>query len=163
MRKIAVAAVFLLALTGCASISPYGNYLGESVDVNQDQLAAEAVNQLVTLYPPAKVRLELQQPTPDAFGMALVKGLRERGYAVLEFNPKAAKAATSSAPASTAKPLTPSAPSASQTWPLRYVVDQAGSLNLYRLTLMVGSQSVTRPYVHQNGELTAVGYWVRRE
>lgn len=151
MRKIAIAAVLAL-LVGCATTGPYGNYLGESTNVDQYQLATEVVQQLVTLYPPAKVRLELQQPTPDAFGVALVKGLRESGYAVLEFNPNA--------PQETHPPSA----SASQTLPLRYVVDQAGGTsNLYRLTLMVGTQSITKAYLYQDGALASAGYWVRKE
>ncbi len=160
MRNIAIGTVFALALTGCATTGPYGNYLGESTDVDQNQLAGEAVKQLVTLYPPAKVRLELQQPTPDAFGAALIKDLRESGYAVLEFDPKAAKATT---PATPEAPIEQPAPSASQTQPLRYVIDQAGIPNMYRLILMVGAQSITRPYLYQDGALAPAGYWVRKE
>jgi hypothetical protein len=46
---------------------------------------------------------------------------------------------------------------------LRYVLDQAGDSNLYRLTLMVGNQSITRPYLAQNGTFAPAGYWVRKE
>jgi hypothetical protein len=35
------------------------------------------------------------------------------------------------------------------------VLDQAGDSNLYRLTLMVGNQSITRPYLAQDGTLRA--------
>lgn len=155
MRKIAFIAVLALALTGCATTSPYGNYL-QSATVDQQKLASEAVKQLATLWPPAKTRFELQQATPDAFGAGLVKELRESGYALLEFNPEAAKAKASAeaveAPASATKAL-----------PLRYVLDQAGTSNLYRLTLTVGNQSITRPYLEQDGALVPAGYWVRKE
>ena len=97
MRKIAFVAVLALALTGCATTSPYGNYL-QSATVDQQKLAGEAVKQLATLWPPAKTRFELQQATPDTFGAGLVKELRESGYAILEFNPEAAKAKAATAP-----------------------------------------------------------------
>jgi hypothetical protein len=45
--------------------------------------------------------------------------------------------------------------------PLRYVLDQADSL--YRLTLLVGVQSISRPYVAENGTAQPAGYWARRE
>lgn len=166
MRKIVSAALLALALSGCATTSPYGNYLAEPARVNQAQLATEAVNQLVELYPPARSRFELQQPTPDAFGQSLVKGLRDSGYAVLELEPKPARTTateTSAAPAATEQDPIVSVPSPTQTYPLRYVVDNAGDSNLYRLTLLVGTQSLTRPYLHQNGELLPAGYWVRKE
>ena len=84
-------------LTGCATTGQYGNFVPPTAAVDQQQLAREAVQQLAVLYPPAKTRLELQQATPDAFGQALVLTLRERGYALLEFNPASAKAQATAA------------------------------------------------------------------
>nr|BCU00828.1 conjugal transfer protein TrbH [uncultured bacterium] len=160
MRKIAFVAVLALALTGCATTSPYGNYL-QSATVDQQKLAGEAVKQLATLWPPAKTRFELQQATPDAFGAGLVKELRESGYALLEFNPEAAKAKASAS--TEAAPAVEAPASATKALPLRYVLDQAGTSNLYRLTLTVGNQSITRPYLEQDGALVPAGYWVRKE
>ena len=57
----------------------------------------------------------------------------------------------------------PATTAASGGLPLRYVLDQAGDSNLYRLTLMVGNQSITRPYLAQNGTFAPAGYWVRKE
>jgi hypothetical protein len=159
MRKFILSAALALAVAGCAT-SPYGNFLGETASVDQHQLAGEAVKRLVSLYPPAKMRFELQQATADVFGTALVKGLRERGYAVLELDPKAASSASK---AQKEAALVQPAPSAAQTLPLRYVVDQAGGANLYRLTLIVGEQTITRPYLYQDGALAAAGYWARKE
>jgi len=153
MRKIAFVAVLALALTGCATTSPYGNYL-QSATVDQQKLAGEAVKQLATLF-------ELQQATPDAFGAGLVKELRESGYALLEFNPEAAKAKASAS--TEAAPAVEAPASATKALPLRYVLDQAGTSNLYRLTLTVGNQSITRPYLEQDGALVPAGYWVRKE
>ena len=145
MRKIIFAALFVIALGGCATTGQYGNFVPPTATVDQQQLAV--------LYPPAKTRLELQQATPDAFGQALVLTLRERGYALLEFNPASAKAQATAA----SEPASPAA------LPLRYVLDQAGDSNLYRLTLLVGHQSITRPYLVQDGSFAPAGYWVRKE
>ena len=151
MRKIIIAALFALTLAGCATTGQYGNFVPAAA--NQQQIATDAVQQLATLYPPAKTRFELHQATPDAFGLALVNTLRERGYALLEFSPAdQAKASAATAPAGAPAAL-----------PLRYVLDQAGTTNLYRLTLLVGNQSITRPYLAQNGTFAPAGYWVRKE
>ena len=149
MRKLIIAALFALTLAGCATTGQYGNFVPAAA--GQQQIATDAVQQLATLYPPAKTRFELHQATPDAFGVALVNTLRERGYALLEFNP-ADKAQASAAPAE-----------ASGALPLRYVLDQAGTSNLYRLTLLVGSQSITRPSLEENGTFAPAGYWARKE
>jgi hypothetical protein len=106
------------------------------------------LQQLATLYPPAKTRFELQQPTPDVFGQSFVKSLRERGYALLEFDPARAKAQV---------------PAETPGLPVRYVLDQGGDSKLYRLTLMVGNQSISRPYLAQGSTLAPAGYWVRKE
>jgi hypothetical protein len=149
MRRISLPALTTLTivLTGCAT-SPYGNYLN-SASVDQQKLAREAVQQLATLWPPAKTRLELKQSAQDAFGVALTKGLRERGYAVMEFNPKQ---------------TAPSYASDAHVLPLCYLLNQvkSGTPNLYQLTLLVGTESITRPYLEQNGTVVP-GYWTHKE
>ena len=146
--------------TFATTSSQYGNF-AQSAALDQEVLATDAVQQLATLYAPARTRLELQQPTPDAFGQALVKTLRDKGYALLEYAPAGA---STQAPASAASQASaPATTAASGGLPLRYVLDQAGDSNLYRLTLMVGNQSITRPYLAQNGTFAPAGYWVRKE
>ncbi|WP_367903547.1 conjugal transfer protein TrbH (plasmid) [Xanthomonas oryzae pv. oryzicola] len=160
MRKIVSLALLALGLGGCATTSsPYGNFV-QSAALDQQKLATDAVQQLATLYAPARTRLELQQPTPDPFGQALVKSLRDKGYALLEYAPAGAPA---QAPASAAQPSAPATTAAPGGLPLRYVLDQAGDSNLYRLILMVGNQSITRPYLAQNGTFVPAGYWARKE
>ena len=71
MRKIVSLALCALALGlgGCATTSQYGNFV-QSAALDQQKLATDAVQQLATLYAPARTRLELQQPTPDPFGFS---------------------------------------------------------------------------------------------
>lgn len=153
--RCVIAMVGALILAGCATtVPPYGNYLQSRPEV-QHKLADEAVKQLSALWPPARTRFALQQPTADAFGEALVKGLRESGYALEEFSPGAALvrgAEGSTVAGESSRPL-----------PLSYVLDAAGEAMLYRLTLKIGAQSLTRPYRLQDDVLVPVGYWVKKE
>ena len=154
MRKLLGHAplLFLLAgLAGCTSIEPYGNFLGANAPATlNEKLAADTVKQLTVLYPPASTRFDLGQPTPDAYGSALVESLRIKGYAILEFEPDEAAPAGNS---DTARPGLS----------LRYVLDAPASTNLYRVTVMVGSQSLSRAYVAQNDTVAPAGAWVRKE
>ncbi|MCW5321905.1 conjugal transfer protein TrbH [Verminephrobacter aporrectodeae subsp. tuberculatae] len=152
MRKTLFPALLALALGGCAAApvnGGYGNFV-QSDALDQQKLAADAVQQLAALYAPAQMRLELQQPTPDPFGQTLVRLLRDKGYALVEFAPSAV----------TTPPPAPTTPGG---LPLRYLLDQARDSNLYRLTLVVGTQSITRPYLEKNGGLVPAGYWTRQE
>jgi len=154
MRKLVGHAplLFLLAgLAGCASIEPYGNFLGANAPATlNEKLAADTVKQLTVLYPPASTRFDLGQPTPDAYGSALVESLRIKGYAILEFEPD--EAASADNPNTAGPGLS-----------LRYVLDAPASTNLYRVTVMVGSQSLSRAYVAQNDTVAPAGAWVRKE
>jgi hypothetical protein len=154
MRKLLGLAplMFLLAgLAGCASIETYGNFLGANAPATlNEKLAADTVKQLTVLYPPASTRFDLGQPTPDAYGSALVESLRIKGYAILEFEPDEA--------ASVDNPDT-----ARSGLSLRYVLDAPASTNLYRVTVMVGAQSLSRAYVAQNETVAPAGAWVRKE
>jgi len=141
MRKLLGLAplMFLLAgLAGCASIEPYGNFLGANAPATlNERLATDTVKQLTVLYPPASTRFDLGQPTPDTYGSALVESLRIKGYAILEFEPDEAAQADNP--------------------------DNPNSTNLYRVTVMVGSQSLSRAYVAQNDTVAPAGAWVRKE
>lgn len=151
-KRVGVICVLALALglAGCGTTGGYGNHVQAGAEA-QRKLAGEAAEELATLWPPARTRWEMKQATPDVFGAALVKGLRDKGYAIVEFNPSAQT-----------PPVAP-APTRATVLPLRYVLDHAGDGNLYRLVLMVGTQSLTRAYVEQDGALMPAGYWVRKE
>jgi hypothetical protein len=144
MRHAAGSLLCALGLAGCAATpAPYGNFVREGPAGYDRTVAEDGVRQLAAIYPPANTRFELQQPTPDAFGKLLTASLRAKGYAVRE--------SAASGSAATAAPALP----------LRYVLDQASGL--YRITLHVGSQSLTRAYLAQNGALQPAGAWVRKE
>ncbi|MBB1602620.1 MULTISPECIES: TrbH Mating pair formation protein [Burkholderiales] len=155
MRKTAFLALLVVGLAGCATTAPstYGNFTQSAPAAFNQTMADDAAKQLVAVYPPASTRFDLQHATPDAFGSSLVESLRAKGYALLEFKP--------AAPASAASAATDATATAGK--PLRYILDQAES-NLYRVTLLVGNQSLTRAYsAAQNGTLYPAGAWVRKE
>jgi hypothetical protein len=143
--------LLVVGLAGCAAqqASMYGNFLGNAPVEFQQPLVDAAVQQLAALYPPGRTRFDLQQATPDAFGLALVAALRAKGYGLQEFKPAAAT--VQAQPAETGGQ------------PLAYLLDQAAGADLYRLTLVLGNQSLSRVYVAQQGRLQPAGAWVRKE
>ena len=143
MRQITLAALLAMALAGCASTAPYGNFATHPPAGLEERIAADTVKQLVTLYPPARTRFHLGQSTPDAYGSALVEALRAKGYALVEFK----EAAPATAPGLS----------------LHYVLDAVASPNLYRVTVMVGQKSLSRAYLAQNNRVAPAGAWVRKE
>ena len=147
MRNITVT-VLLTCLAGCATEKPgNGNFIQAEPTAYSAKLVSDSVQQLVKVFPPAKTRFDLAQPTPDAFGTMLVASLRGKGYALREFDAAPAAKAKESEPLIT----------------FRYTVDQLGEFNLYRVTLLVGDQSLTRAYQARNGALLPAGSWMHKE
>ena len=167
MRKFTLPgqqSIQVVGLAGClATSSPYGNFVQDPPAGYDRTVAEDAARQLAVVYPPANTRVELQQATPDAFGRLLTASLRAKGYAIREFTPSPAArdgaARGEGGVASGANNPVRAAP----VLPLRYVLDRAADGNLYRVTLMVGEQSLARAYVAQHGALHPAGAWMRRE
>jgi len=155
MRDIVCTLLCALGLAGCASTpAPYGNFIGEAPAGYDLIVAQDAARQLAAIYPPAHTRFELQQATADAFGTRLTASLRARGYAVREAVPSPA-----AQDGSAGKEQNPAA--AAPALRLRYVLDRAA--DLYRVTLEIGEQSMSRAYLAQNDALRPAGTWVRKE
>lgn len=132
--------VIVLLIAGCAVKTAQNfNFAPMLTPVEQQQIVSDTVKKLTELYLPAKTRLNFQA-TEDTFGISLVHDLRDQGYAIEE------QALNS-----------PNDPSSQQ---LRYILDQAD--DLYRITVMIGSDSLSRPYSQENGVLTAAGCWVHK-
>ncbi|MDP5168588.1 conjugal transfer protein TrbH [Pseudomonas syringae] len=153
MRKLLIASALVSLLAGCAANSPYGNYSKAPAAVDR-AMATDTVAHLVKFYPPALTRWNIMQPGEDAYGKALVELLRARGYSVMEFAPD-------SAAKEQASPQKPSALGVD----LRYVVDSLAPVaDMYRVTIFVGSQPISRAYLpQQNGTVSAAGSWARKE
>ena len=155
MRHSACSLLCVLGLAGCAAPpTPYGNFVREGPTGYDRTVAEDGVRQLAAVYPPANTRFELQQATPDAFGKLLTASLRAKGYAVRESGASPIAQGPVARGEGSAANIAPALP-------LRYVLDQASGL--YRITLHVGSQSLTRAYLAQNGALQPAGAWVRKE
>jgi type IV secretion system protein TrbH len=159
MRKLAIIALVSLlggTITGCGLTAYYEQttVVAPSVPVDLNEtIVADTIKQLITLYPPASTRFDLAQPTTDAYGAKLLPWLRVSGYALSEFVP--------AAPANGTNPngTVVSSPGLS----LRYILDAPDGLNLYRVTLVIGSQSLSRAYLVQNQTVSPAGAWSRKE
>ena len=152
MSKITFIVLLLVGLSGCVTTqSRYGNFLPPTSAAYNKTMAEDALKQLLILYPPASTRFDLQQTTPDTFGITLVESMRAKGYALMEIKPELPAQRNSEAQ----NPPTGLS--------LRYVLDQVNSLNLYRVTLLVGNQSMTRAYLVQDRTVHPAGLWSRKE
>lgn len=147
LRRLASIALMILAgMSGCATKTPSSGNLVTNAPTNfLATLATDAALQITHIFPPAKTRLALQQPANDPFGTILINDLRAKGYALQE---NAASV-----------PL----PSATNTLQLHYLVDQTQENGLYRTTLQIGEQTLSRAYVLNNGALSPAGAWSRKE
>jgi len=147
MRQLTLPALLVMALAGCASTAPYGNFATHPPAGLEQKIAVDTAKQLVALYPPARTRFHLGQPTPDAYGSALVEALRAKGYALVEVKTSPQETAPATAPGLS----------------LHYVLDAVASPNLYRVTVTVGQKSLSRAYLAQNNRVAPAGAWVRKE
>lgn len=136
MKKLSVLLLAML-LSSCASMR-YGNFtpLAQGRDV---YLAQDATSQLMRVYPPAQNTFCISQKVRDNFGINLIQEMRKRGYGVNE----------NSCPKQKAN--------------FFYVVDEIKSSNLYRVSLYVGLQSLSRVYVKTNEKLLPVSAWSHKE
>lgn len=142
MRNLLIAAT-LACLAGCVS-KPYGNYAPQADAMVSRVMVADTVAQLVAIFPPARMRLNVIQETPDRFGQNLVTSLRSRGYAVMEY------------PASAEQP-------ARGALPLSYVVDSPADAAVFRVTVRVGRQTLSRAYASRPEGVYPAGVWARKE
>lgn len=136
MKKLSVLLLSVL-LSSCASVR-YGNFTNVSA-ARDVYLAQDAVSQLTRIYPPAKNTFYIRQKICDGFGLKLVQMMRKKGYGVVE-NPM---------PRSKAN--------------FFYVVDETEPGHLYRVSLYLGSQILSRGYADARGKLTPVSPWSHKE
>ena len=145
MNRLFVTFFFLSSLSGCATVrndhftTAVPSELGNS-------LAADAIKQLQTLYPPAHTKFNIGQPVPktDSFGTSLVFLMREKGYAV--------QTVDSTQPA--------------EGLSTHYTVDKPASslfTGLYRVQLTLGKAILTRAYTAGNNMAIPAGAWAKME
>jgi hypothetical protein len=147
MRTTAL--LLLGALAGCATGSnpaSHGSFATANPAIDK-KIADDVGKKLVALYPPAVTRFELQHAATDPFGASLVATLRAQGYALQEHK---------SAPM-------PGSDGKGGNRAMSYVFDQPAETDLYRLTLRIDAQSLSRVYQAKDGNVVPAGYWVRKE
>lgn len=124
-------------MSGCARLD-YGNFTHAPMGA-YELMAKDAAAQIGYLYPPAKNKFYLSQKIRDPFGIKLIELLRQKGFGVIE------------------KSTTPSGPN------FFYVVDEPVARHLYRVSVYIGDQSLSRAYGIHNGVLIPVSPWSRKE
>lgn len=153
-RGLSVLLIFVLS--SCVkTMAPYGNFAGNPVALDE-KIARDTIKQMVAIYPPAKTRFDLKQiiSDSDAFGTALVNGLRNKGYAVFEFNP-GQKKSNKAAIGEQTKGITGI--------DLRYLLDRHNISDMYHVLVMAGNQSLSRAYIVEKGAIFPAGAWVMKE
>ena len=156
MRCLPLVAVAALSLLGCASAPPpaeHGYFFdaAAATPAFAQTVADDAVKKLAALHAPAHTLLQLLRPMQDDFGAALTTALRSAGYAIAE--PVAVAAVnTSGNPA-----VQPGATS------LAYIVDRQTELGLWRLTLLLNGQPLSRLYRLDGGAAVPASHWIRKE
>ncbi len=136
MKKVSILLLVML-LSSCANMR-YGNFT--NVSQGKDiYLAKDAVSQLTRVYPPARNTFCISQKICDGFGINLVHEMRKKGYGVIEkVHPK-------------------------QKANFFYVVDETEPGRLYRVSLYIGSQTLSRMYTKTNGKLVPISPWSYKE
>lgn len=161
MQRLALVLWVGLLFAGCVSPAPYGYAVNGTVPSPLlERLAQETVTRMEDLYSPAHTRLALTHPATDPYGLALIEALRQKGYGVRE-----SRVTTRTTLSIRADRQTPDEPVMNQDEgiPLRYVVDGPFEPSLYRLTVFIGNQSLSRVYRLDDQMLAQAGAWVRKE
>lgn len=135
MQKLTILFLTLL-LSSCASLH-YGNFTQASSS-RDIFLAQDAASQLTRVYPPAQNIFCIGQKLSDGFGMALIHKMREKGYGIMEHCPK-------------------------QKANFFYVVDEIKQSSLYRVSLYIGSQTLSRVYVKTKEQLLPFSPWSHKD
>ncbi len=147
-HPIFILMLILWLLSGCAT-TQYGNYVQNDSSTHNKVMASDAAYQLLQHYPPASTKFELQHVAEDSFGAAFVEYLRSGGYAVKEYQ-SSKFAATDTDIETDNKGIA-----------LAYILDDAS--DIYRLSLAVDGQRLTRAYTPDQDKILPAGHWLRME
>lgn len=153
MKKIFLASLLALALSGCA-VQHTGNYVQPTVQgqlaPSMNPIVSASIDILQQKYPPAKSALKLNV-TDDALFVPLMTALRQAGYAVYEIQPEPQfKTATEAEK--------PAVPDSAQT--LKYVFDLLDrNASLYQLTMTVDKTRIAGVFKLDHGQYKQVSPW----
>lgn len=158
MRLLPSLLIVAICLAGCAgrrAPAAHGNFIDVPATLDEKAMADDVARKMAMLYPPAHTGIKMQQATPDAFGAALAAALRSQGYALAEFNPRGSGTGPESG--------VPFQTSNSGNLAVAYLVDQPLEPGMYRVTVLINEQSLSRLYEARHGSVVPAGYWVRKE
>lgn len=136
MKKLSILLLTVL-LSSCASMR-YGNFTNAST-AKDIYLAKDVVSQLTRVYPPAQNTFCFCQKICDGFGRHLIQAMRQKGYGVIEYVHPRQKAN------------------------FFYVVDEMEPGRMYRVSLYIGPQILSRAYVNTRGKLAPISPWSHKE
>jgi len=160
-RRLSLVLWVGLLLAGCISSAPYGYLVTAAVPpLMPERLAQDTVTRMEDLYPPAHTRLAVTHPATDAYGVALIEALRRKGYGVREHVDRQVMPSTRE---EMHAGIERRAVSPDVGIPFRYVVDGPFEDRLYRVTVFIGSQSLSRVYRMDQQVIAQAGAWVRKE
>lgn len=126
-----------LLLSSCASLQ-YGNFTPNQEGKDR-YLAKDAVSQIQRIFPPARNTFCIHQKICDAFGIQLVDGLRKKGYGIRE-NVCSKKQAN-----------------------FFYVVDETEPHRIYRVSIYIGHQTLSRAYAVNGKNAFPASPWSFKE
>ena len=162
MRRFTLVLWLEVLLAGCVNAGPYGYAItGNIPPYMSERLAQDTVAKMEAVYPPALTRLTLMHPATDPFGAALTDALRRKGYGVRE-----TRGDTPPIPSTRDEQqvrIEHPAVSHDEGMPFRYVVDGPFEHRLYRVTVFIGNQSLSRAYHMDEQAMAHAGAWVRKE
>ena len=162
MRRLTLVLWIGVMLAGCVTAGPYGYAINGNIPPSMaERLAQDTVAKMEAVYPPALTRLTLMHPATDPFGIALTETLRRKGYGVRETRGDTATI-PSTRDEQQAQREHP-AVSHDEGLPFRYVVDGPFEQQLYRVTVFIGHQSLSRAYRMDEQAMAHAGAWVRKE
>ncbi len=157
MRLQILILVLLFVLVGCAT-TQYGNHVQNDSSTHNKVMAGDAAHQLLQLYPPASTRFNMRHATEDSFGVALLEYLRSGGYAVQEHKQQSNLIETDVDADTDADA---DADQGNKHIALAYILDE--SSEIYRLSLLIDEQKLTRAYSPHEDTIYAAGHWLRME
>ncbi len=162
MRRLTLVLWIGLVLAGCVNAGPYGYAVTGNISPSMlERLAQDTVAKMEAVYPPALTRLTLMHPATDPFGIALTETLRRKGYGVRE-----TRGDTAAIPSTREEQLARiehPIVTHDEGLPFRYVVDGPFEQRLYRVTVFIGNQSLSRAYRMDEQAMAQAGAWVRKE
>jgi hypothetical protein len=157
---IAVLTTLIMGIAGCATTTQ-GSLpisVSDAPEAAAIKIATDSVQKIAQLYLPASTQFNIVNPESNTFGSALVAGLRAKGYAIKEHSPTANSGQKFSGEEQSAA-LDPRL----QQMQVGYVLDAVEGVELYRLSLSIGAQQLSRAYLVKQENAYAAGSWVRKE